>query len=33
VPARSSVPLRFQFERWGQDSDPTACAVNGTPCN
>ncbi|GAA4722882.1 cellulose binding domain-containing protein [Phytohabitans rumicis] len=33
VPARSSVPLRFQFERWGQDNDPSACAVNGTPCD
>lgn len=32
VPARSSVPLRFHFDRWGHDNRPSACTVNGTGC-
>ncbi|BCB77170.1 hypothetical protein GCM10022251_57390 [Phytohabitans flavus] len=32
VAARGKVALRFQFERWGRDIDPTTCSVNNTPC-
>jgi len=32
VGARGKLALRVQFERWGQDIDPTACAVNGNAC-
>ncbi|MEJ3742206.1 hypothetical protein WEI85_02740 [Actinomycetes bacterium KLBMP 9797] len=31
--ARSSVPLRFQFDRSGRGDTPSACSVNGTPCS
>lgn len=30
--ARSSVPLRFQFDRTGRGDTPSACSVNGTAC-
>jgi hypothetical protein len=32
VAARGKLALKVQFERWGFDIDPTACAVNGTAC-
>jgi hypothetical protein len=30
--ARSSVPLRFHFDRTGPDVRPAFCAVDGAPC-
>ena len=32
VPAGSSVPLRFHFERSGTGNYPTTCTANGTAC-
>lgn len=32
VPGWSSVPLRFQFERYGRGAEPSVCTVNGGPC-
>jgi hypothetical protein len=31
--ARSSVALRFQFDRTGTNSNPATCTVNGTACS
>ncbi|MFC0529444.1 hypothetical protein [Phytohabitans kaempferiae] len=32
VAARGKVALRVQFQRWGRDISPSACAVNGSAC-
>jgi Cellulose binding domain len=32
VAARSSVLLRFQFDRSGSDSPPVSCSTNGLTC-
>ncbi|WFE27922.1 hypothetical protein O7623_01560 [Solwaraspora sp. WMMD791] len=32
VAARSSVPLRFHFQRHGGGATPQRCAANGAPC-
>lgn len=32
VPARSSVPLRFHYDRTGSVDTPSACSVNGATC-
>ncbi|MFV2011206.1 MULTISPECIES: cellulose binding domain-containing protein [unclassified Micromonospora] len=33
VGARSSVPLRFHFERHGRGATPQRCLTNGAPCD
>ncbi|WBC00084.1 MULTISPECIES: cellulose binding domain-containing protein [unclassified Solwaraspora] len=33
VGARSSVPLRFHFERHGHGTTPQRCLANGAPCD